>query len=170
MKNLFLFLACILFLSVCKPKDKDNNNNNNSVTSTTVIPDKQIKLLAQTNSGIDLSPYKGKVVFINFWATWCKPCVSEMPSLQQLTNKLKDENIVFLFASDEAVGEIDDFKKSNNYTMEFAKVESLGDLNISAIPTTFIYDKNGALAFTETGARQWDSEESIAMVTKIIKQ
>jgi thiol-disulfide isomerase/thioredoxin len=130
----------------------------------------KVKLANLNNEQVDLSLYKGKYVFINFWATWCKPCVFEMPSLKNLSEKLKGENIVFLFASDESGEQIAEFKQSNNYSMEFARVESLADLNISAIPTTYIFDTNGTLAFTETGARQWDSEESIAMVTKIINK
>jgi len=163
----FKFWIFIFFLvSACNNAEKKPSTEN----EPTPVSTSRIQLISQNANGIDISQYKGKYVFVNFWATWCKPCVFEMPSLKNLTEKLKGENIVFLFASDESEEQIAEFKSSNNYKMEFARVENLANLNISAIPTTHIFDKSGSLIFTETGAREWDSEESIAMVTKIIKQ
>jgi thiol-disulfide isomerase/thioredoxin len=156
----------ILVLISCNQKPANDTIETGKTTATA----EEIKLVKSQAQGLDISSYKGKHVFINFWATWCKPCVSEMPSLQRMTEKLKGENIVFLFASDETAEEIAEFRKSNNYNMEFVKIDNLASLNISAIPSTYIYNKNGELVFTETGAREWDSDESLAMITKTIRQ
>jgi thiol-disulfide isomerase/thioredoxin len=166
MKNIFIWISLFISISACKSKqEKEAADVQPSVTNT-----EKIRILPQNGQSIDMSQYKGKYVFINYWATWCKPCVNEMPSLQRLTEKLKEENIVFLFASDETTEEIAMFKRSNNYNMEFVKIEDLASLGISAIPTSFVYNKNGEVIFAETGSREWDSDESIAMITKAIKQ
>lgn len=166
MKKILVLSALIVLVSACKTKQDKGTVVNNTTRAVPV----EIGILAQNGQSPDLSKYKGKFIFINFWATWCKPCVQEMPSLQHMTENLKGENIVFLFASDESKEDIADFKASGNYSMDFVKTESLANLNISAIPTTFIFNTNGELVFSETGARQWDSEESIALIKQVIKK
>jgi thiol-disulfide isomerase/thioredoxin len=162
-----ILISIIMLLSfACKTKQEKATGE-----ATTIIgPTNKIGQLQIAGGAPDLSKYKGKYVFINYWATWCKPCVSEMPSLQRLTEKLRDKNIVFLFASDETTDEIAAFKRSNNYSMEFVKIDDLASLGISAIPATFIYNENGEIVYTETGSREWDTDESISMITKTIKQ
>jgi thiol-disulfide isomerase/thioredoxin len=161
MKRNFLFAIALILISSCKEKDDRNSPENSSAISISML-----QLTALNGQSIDLSQYKGKTVFINFWATWCKPCVAEMPSLQRMTEKLKGGNIVFLFASDEISTEIEEFKNTKGYALDFVRVENFSDLNIMGLPTTFIFDKNGKLIFSEMGAREWDSEESISLITK----
>jgi thiol-disulfide isomerase/thioredoxin len=130
----------------------------------------EIELTTLSGEPIDLSVYKGKAIFINFWATWCKPCVQEMPSLQRLSETLGNESIVFLFASEESAEEIETFRLAKNFSMNFLRTGSLTDLNITGLPTTFILNKEGRLIFSEMGAREWDSESSINLVKEIINQ
>lgn len=158
---LFLFL----FSAGCNNANKTKPSANKEETFTI----SKVKLTDLSGQPVDLSQFEGKVVFINFWATWCKPCIAEMPSLQRMTQKLKDENIIFLFASDETTEEIRQFKNSNNYPMIFVKTESLADMNIMGLPTTLIFDANGIFSFSELGARDWDKEESLALIKKIIQ-
>lgn len=160
------FLFVLLIATACNEVEKKPTAAN----ELTEIAFEKIKLADLNGQSIDLSQYKGKTVFINFWATWCKPCIGEMPSLERLTDKLKDENIVFLFASDETIEEIEEFKNAKSYSLDFVRAENLSDLNLMVLPTTFIFDKNTKLAFSEMGAREWDNEENVALITKIIKQ
>jgi thiol-disulfide isomerase/thioredoxin len=119
---------------------------------------------------VELNKYYGKTVFINFWATWCKPCIEEMPSIQNAITALSDKEIVFLFASDETKEEIETFISANNYRFKFLTAGNMEELNVRGLPTTFIFDANGRLVFSEMGARKWDSRESIALLTKITDQ
>ena len=101
---------------------------------------------------------KGKVVLINFWATWCKPCVHEFPDLVKLYNDYKDKGFVIVFISVDVPDDVDSkvipFLKNQNvdfttYYNNFDKPEEL--INYidkkweGAIPSTYIYDKNGKL-------------------------
>ena len=67
----------------------------------------KIALKDLNEQAVDLEKYKGKTLFLNFWATWCKPCLEEMPSIKKAQEILKNENIVFLFASDETMEQIE---------------------------------------------------------------
>ena len=114
----------------------------------------QIHLTDLDEQSIDLKKYNGKTIFINFWATWCKPCREEMPSIQEAMKILKDEKVEFLFASDETKEQIEEFKAAHNYNFNYVRVENLSELNIMGLPTTFIFDANGRLIFSEMGYRK----------------
>lgn len=129
----------------------------------------KIKLTDLNGIAINLEKYKGKTLFINFWATWCKPCIQEMPSIQKLQGLIKNENIVFLFASDESAGQIADFKSQNRYNFNYVSVQNMPELNIMALPTTFIFSPVGKLVFNESGSRQWDDKNNIDLLLNIIK-
>ena len=133
-----------------------------------VISLESVKLRDLMDTPIDLTQYNKKVIFINFWATWCRPCIEEMPSIDRARNKLQNENIVFLVASNEELNRIQTFAKSHTLKLNYVKLENLEELKIQALPTTFIFDQEGELVFSETGYRQWDNPENIEMITKII--
>jgi thiol-disulfide isomerase/thioredoxin len=128
----------------------------------------KVKLTELDGQPIDFSRYEGKVVFINFWATWCKPCIQEMPTIQRAQESLKNENVVFLMASNEDQEEIEAFAKRKGFQFHYARLDNLEALNIQALPTTFIFDKHGKLTFSEAGFRQWDAPENMSLITTII--
>ncbi len=130
----------------------------------------KIRLKDLKEKAINLGKYKGGTIFINFWATWCRPCLEEMPSIQAAMNKLKNERIVFLFASDEASDEIENFKASHNYNFNYVKVENLEELNIMSLPTTYIISPKGKLVFSEMGYRKWDDKQNIDLILNIVKE
>ena len=108
---------------------------------------------------VNLESYKGKRIFVNLWATWCGPCVSEMPSLEAAYQELKDENYVFLAASNEDVTIIDAFTNRTNYNFDFLKLdENFTPFDISVLPTTFIFDSEGKVAKRIVGSMAWNSE------------
>lgn len=106
-----------------------------------------------------LSNYKGKTVFISLWATWCGPCLAEMPSVQNLYNEMKDD-VVFLVISNEDLPTVSGFANSGKFNMPFISAE--GEVPPSfvtdVIPTTFIIDKSGKIVVKHVGASQWDDE------------
>ncbi len=96
---------------------------------------------------IRLSDYKGKYIFLNFWATWCPPCREEMPGIQSLYNDVKNNNVVFICASNEETYKVSDFVKTNNFTFPiYTYTGSLPSLyELHGIPTTFIISKDGKI-------------------------
>lgn len=119
---------------------------------------------------LDMGKYKGKTVFINLWATWCKPCVEEMPSIQKAQNILSSAPVIFLLASGETAAEIHDFRISHPYKFVYTHIENMEELNVQALPTTLIFNPQGKLVFSEMGTRNWDDSNNIRMILKITKQ
>ncbi|MBC7688072.1 MAG: TlpA family protein disulfide reductase, partial [Aquabacterium sp.] len=113
-----------------------------------------IRLKELNEQPVNLEKYKGKTVFINFWATWCKPCIEEMPMIEKGQTILNKEDIVFLMASSEAAEERDAFKKAHNFNFNYLQVQNSEELNIQGLPTTFIFNKDGKQVFSESGYRK----------------
>ncbi len=122
-----------------------------------------------------LSDYRGKVVAVNFWATWCPPCLREMPSMQRLWDKLKETDFVILAID---VGEDDEtvfsFTVALDTPLEFPLLlDREGTIvtqwPVLGLPTTFIIDKQGRMAYRAVGGREWDHPDFSGIITALIK-
>jgi thiol-disulfide isomerase/thioredoxin len=114
------------------------------------------------NQKVDLTSYKGKKLIINYWATWCKPCIMEMPGLTRAQEILKNYNYTFLLVSDERISKISKFKNDKKYSFNFLKsVGSIERLGIYSLPTTYIFNEKGIKIETIVGTIVWDSEQMI---------
>tara|TARA_A100001011_G_scaffold171895_1_gene180770 strand:- start:97 stop:549 length:453 start_codon:yes stop_codon:yes gene_type:complete len=114
------------------------------------------------DNNLDLSEYKKGKIVINYWATWCAPCIKEMPSMKRAEEILKEYGYTFLLVSDETVSKISSFKNEWNFDLNFLKsTKSFESLGVYAMPTSYIFDANGQLIETIVGAIEWDSEEII---------
>jgi peroxiredoxin len=107
-----------------------------------------------------LSDYRGQVVMVNFWATWCPPCREEMPSMQRAWEQIQDEDIVILAID---VGEDEDtiFTFTADYPVEFPLLLDLDsgvtqEWPVRGLPTTFIVDPQGRIAYRAIGSRDWE--------------
>ncbi|WP_282049937.1 TlpA family protein disulfide reductase [Maribacter aquivivus] len=111
---------------------------------------------------IELSDYKGKRVLVNYWATWCRPCIEEMPDMEKAQTILEQDNYVFLFASDQSVKKIKAFEEARGFQLDFIKFNGMyAAENVSALPATFIYNEVGEQVFRFDGGLKWDSPEMI---------
>jgi thiol-disulfide isomerase/thioredoxin len=128
----------------------------------------KVNLSELTGQPIDLAQFEGKAVFINFWATWCKPCIQEMPTIASAQDKLKNENVIFLLASNEEPDQIERFIKKHSYKFHYVHLENMEALKIQALPTTFIFNPEGKMKFSENGFRSWDEPANIELITKIM--
>ena len=170
MKSIYRIAVAFLFLLVsCKEKESSNNKDKPTVVKKIESEFDKIKLTELDGTPIDLHQYQGKTLFINFWATWCGPCIQEMPSIQKAKSSLKDEDIVFLFASNEEVEAIEAFKKKQSYDFHYVRVENLEQLNIMALPTTYIFNPDKKLVFSEMGYRKWDNKNNIDLILNAVK-
>jgi len=128
-------------------------------------PDKQL---------LRLSEFKGKVVFLNFWATWCKPCEEEMPSMQRLYERYKSQGLVVLAISADTGGaaQVAPYLKRHNLTFPVgldpkASVSSL--YGVWSVPSTFIIDKRGNRAYFANGPREWDGPTARAFFESLLQ-
>lgn len=107
---------------------------------------------------INFSESQGKVAIVNFWATWCPPCVAEMPSFQKLYDKYGDK-VDFYFVSQENTQIIARFLKEKEYNLPIYKPKTNYPKEFASdgLPTTFVLDKKGEIIIKEVGAKDWFS-------------
>ena len=119
-----------------------------------------------------LRDFEGKTLFINYWATWCNPCLAEMPAMAELYEEFKDnEDIVFLYLSKEDMDVITDYipKDESLQKLPLYKVITDDELfKTRGIPTTFIVDKSGEILVEDVGSASWNDEEVINYLRSII--
>lgn len=138
-----------------------------------VAPD--FSLTNQAGKAVTLGDYRGKVVLINFWATWCSPCVSEMASLDRLYQKYKDKNFDLLAISVDEGGwdEVGAFLK--NHPVTFPIVID-GDYKVAdlygtyRVPETYLINAEGKIVDKILGAQEWDSPEMLSLIEKAISK
>ncbi|MCB0490163.1 MAG: TlpA family protein disulfide reductase [Cyclobacteriaceae bacterium] len=124
----------------------------------------KIELATLDGERINMNDFKGKIVFMNFWATWCKPCIQEMPTIAKAQEQLKGQDIVFLFPSEEDEDLIRAFKEKKDFDFNYVQARNISALNIQALPTTFIFNPNGERVFSEAGFRDWSTPENLALI------
>jgi len=114
---------------------------------------------------------KGKVVLVNFWATWCPPCVAEMPSLQRLYDDYNDK-VVFMFVAQDKVEKVSAFIAKKEYTLPvyYSKTEAPSVLTSKTIPTTYVINKAGKIVIAETGVADWNSEKTRKMLDQLLAE
>jgi thiol-disulfide isomerase/thioredoxin len=114
---------------------------------------------------------KGKVVFLNFWATWCPPCVAEMPSIQRLHDQLDKERVRFVCVSQEEARKVAEFVKEKGFTFPVytMREEPPAVFRSRGIPVTFILSPDGKVAFKHVGGAKWDDKTSVDFIRGLIK-
>ena len=122
-----------------------------------------------------VSGLKGKVVFVNFWGTWCIPCVAEMPTIQKLYDSYRnDTDVVFVIASRlDNAAQIKAFAAKHNYTLPFYIISDKdipASMNFNQYPTTFIYAKDGSVAMKHVNASDWADTSVISFINKLKAQ
>ena len=160
-----LIIFFLIALISCKEKESTKNKNESTATTRTESELDKIQLTELDGTPIDLNEYKGKTIFLNFWATWCKPCIQEMPSIANAMEKVNKDDVVFLFASTEEADEIRSFKEKKPFPFHYVKVNNFETLDIMTIPTTFIFNSKGKRVFNEMGYRKWDTKQNISIIT-----
>lgn len=123
---------------------------------------------------VDILDLKGKVVFLNFWATWCPPCKAEMPSIQNLVKKFKgNDKVVFMLVEIEHEKEkAHTFLKENklNLPIYYPESEIPSEWLGQSIPTTIILDKDGRIAARHEGMADYDRKEVFEFITDLINK
>jgi thiol-disulfide isomerase/thioredoxin len=160
----FRLVVVLLLFTSCNEKRTKSIKTAAPVSATKKSEFDKIKLTELSGTSIDLHQFRGKTIFINFWATWCKPCIQELPFISKAMEKINDERVVFLFASNEAVEEIEQFRKKHSYKFHYVQLENLEELNIMTLPTTYIFNPDGQLVFSEMGYREWDTKSNIDVI------
>ena len=119
-------------------------------------------LADQDGKRIDFVDYKGKVVFINFWATWCPPCVAEMPDINSLYKEMNSEHIEFVLISlDEEFEKAKQFVERKNFNFPIYQLASSlpSVYESSAIPTTYVLSPEGQIVVSKSGMAKYNTKK-----------
>jgi len=157
-------------------EEADDSKEENAADPNALPPALDFELQDQFGTSHTLDEYKGKVIFLNFWATWCGPCRAEMPEIQDLYEKYKDsEDVVVLGVAAPSMGQetsqqgIEEFLETNGYTYPVLMDENwelFQGYGISAFPTTFMIDVDGNVYGAIRGQITYDIMEDIIRQTK----
>ena len=119
-----------------------------------------------------LSDYKGKVVLINFWASWCPPCIYEMPELQKLKKHFAGSPFEIVAIN---VGEkkyrVRKFAKLIKFDLPVlldTSSDTFDDWDVKTLPTSFLIDTNGQIRYQVRGAPDWEQEQTLVLIKKLI--
>ena len=139
-----------------------------------IAPPVDINLTDINDQQFILSEFKGKIVFLNFWTTWCPECRIEMPSMEKLHRKLKGKDFAMIAIDlQEPVSRVKTFLKKHPLTFTIL-LDTRGNIarqfGIRAVPTTYILDRNGGIIGKALGSRRWDSKESIALFEHLMNR
>ncbi len=144
------------------------------VKPTPAQPAKDFQITTANNRPLSLAEFRGKVVFLNFWATWCKPCEEEMPGMERLYSMYKGKGLVVLAVSADAEGApvVNPFVKKHNLTFPVGldpKMTVAGLYGVWALPSTFIIDRQGNRAFFANGPREWGGPAAQVFFESLLK-
>lgn len=150
--------------------------SHNMTAVKNAIPASDFKLQNMDEENINLSDYRGKVVLLNFWATWCPPCVREMPSMERLQqrvgadsfkviaiNQMEDPDDVFVFTGQIELDQTFEilFDTDSKVSQAYA---------VSGLPTTYLIDKKGNIRYRAVGGREFDHIEVIKIINQLIAE
>jgi thiol-disulfide isomerase/thioredoxin len=135
-----------------------------------VLPAPTLRLPDSDDKLVDLAQYRGKVVLVNFWATWCPPCRKEFPSLGRVRKLFKPNQFEVLAVN---VGEDPEtafsFTGNTDFPVLFDRnAKAMATWSVKGLPTTFLIDRQGRLAFRATGGREFDDPEIVATIKSLL--
>jgi len=157
-----IFLITFLFLISCK----SNNTKKNSLTDLESLQSKS-SFINLSKQEVDLNLFSNKKIILNYWATWCGPCIKEMPDLMIAEKKLKDSDVSLFLVSDEDVSVISKFVDNNPYTLNFLKSNVSNEmLGVYSLPTTILFDNKGNKVETIVGVLDFSDEN---LINKFLK-
>ncbi|MDX9995978.1 MAG: TlpA disulfide reductase family protein [Rhodocyclaceae bacterium] len=135
-----------------------------------VSPAPTLRLRDIDDRWVDLAQFKGRVVLVNFWATWCPPCRKEFPSLGRVRKLFKPDEFEVLAVN---VGEDPDmafsFAGNTPFPILFDRdSKTMAAWKVRGLPTTFLIDRRGHRAFAATGGREFDDPDIVALIRSML--
>lgn len=171
---IFLLIAGLLILLLLN-RNKSYNNSVKIVPIEVGLPAPDFTFPSMDGKMVSLSDFRGKVVLVNIWATWCPSCVDEMPSMEKLYKKLKEEDFEILAVSIDSLGEkvVAPFMKKYKLTFP-ALIDSSGAIRMgyrtTGVPESFIIDKDGILVRKIIGPLDWTKPEILHLFQGLIQK
>lgn len=141
-----------------------------NIDNTETIDSYNWELNGLNTEDINFKELENKVIFVNFWATWCPPCRAEMPMIQKLYNDYKDK-VAFVFVTNENWGTVEKFFDKSGYDLPVYNSLSTPPQKLTetnSIPASYLIDKNGAILISKVGAADWNSTKVRKLLDDLI--
>ena len=176
MAGMAFITLLLLGMPVAGPIAADLPPLSHNLTKQAPKPAPALKLNGLDGQPHDLAQLKGKVVLINFWATWCPPCRREMPSMERLSETLEGEAFTVLAVD---VGEdadtITTFTSQLDTTLSFpilldTRSHAMQAWKVAGLPTTFLVDKQGRIVARAIGGREFDHPEIVQAIREELRK
>ena len=169
--KLFLVLSLLVFASTSYARDPEvfhGNSKKNAKAPSLRLPD-------LAGNAVNLKDFRGQVVLINFWASWCPPCREEMPSIWRLQNEFRGKPFRIVAVNvDETKAEVNAFlaqqMKQDFVVLMYKGGNALKGWEVPAFPTTYIIDKLGRFRYRMVGPTEWDSFDNKKLVEKLLAE
>ena len=126
------------------------------------LADLSMSLINSRGERLEMEDLKGKVIFLNIWATWCPPCVAEMPGINKLYNDIDKDKVAFVLLSvDQDFQKAVDYNNKKGYDFEvYDTATGIPDMYLSqSIPTTYVINSRGELVLTHMGMGDYDTDD-----------
>jgi len=136
-----------------------------------VLEDYHWELIDMEGNKMNLESHDGEVILINVWATWCPPCVAELPGFADVYKDYGDK-VVFAFVANDEKEKVREFLKKKGYELPVYFQASVmpQELESRSIPVTYILDKKGNIVVDKTGAANWNSDKTRSLLEKLISE
>src|SRR5665647_575546 len=175
-KSIAMLLCCVLMFSAQAAERQQPKLGYNLTAISKPIPAPGFTLEDMDAKKFSLKDYRGKVVLLNFWATWCPPCRREMPSIERLYQNFKGKDFVVL-----AVNQMEDGDQVFTYTGELEVAPTFPILfdkssdvarayGVLGLPTTYLIDKEGNIRFRAIGGREFDHPEVEKLILRLMQE
>jgi thiol-disulfide isomerase/thioredoxin len=129
------------------------------------------ELISHSGERVAFSQLQDSVIFLNFWATWCPPCIAEMPGIQKLYDEFGDR-VSFILVSQEPPSTVNNFLEKHGYSLptHLPMFQTPEIFDHRSIPTTFIISRSGEVVMKHKGATKWDGKKIKTMLEKLIEE
>lgn len=175
--GVFVVLIAAVFYTPLGDIFKDKMEDKSHVAGLRTLTDEDFDVDLNAYNGAEKTNLKtlkdkNKVTFINYWGSWCAPCVEEMPTIQNLYNNRKDDVEFVLIAIQDKPHNIVSFAEKHALTMPlYDPASPLSEAMLPKVfPTTYILNKKGEIVLHETKTRDWNDEEINALIDDLLAE
>lgn len=167
-----IFVAIIIVNITGCNKQSNTTGQQQSAVESKLAPDITVKSI--NNESLTLSSLKGKVVILNFWATWCPPCREEIPSMMKLNSTMAGKPFQMVAVSIDEGGKkaVEDFFTESHFSLPAyldSDTSAAKIYGITGVPETFVIDKNGVIVKKVIGPIDWNSSEVLSFLEGFMK-
>ncbi len=173
-KRITVFLCCVAVFSLVGCSKQSNTPTEPAKAAVEKGQAPEISVVSLDNQQLTLSSLKGKVVLLNFWATWCPPCRAEIPSMMKLHAAMAGKPFQMVCVSVDEGGKpaVQEFFKNSGMSLPAytdASGQAAKTYGITGVPESFLIDKNGIIVKKVIGGLEWNSPEVINVIEGLMK-